>query len=132
MSDRMTMNDQMDAVFTARYATQTLSDSDKNIMADLAHEACEAHCAECGVCIFEPSAAEGTVCVDCTPTVRTGDVVRRPHWHPDTVVSGQGGWYLLVIDATAECFAGRWYRRVDGRTVGAGQVSPTVWPQDGK
>jgi hypothetical protein len=32
-------------------STRTLSDSDKNIMADLAHEPCDGHCDVCGKCV---------------------------------------------------------------------------------
>lgn len=48
-----------------------LCDSDRNIMASLQHEACEAHCEHCGLCIFEESPTkdeDGNICcVDCTP-----------------------------------------------------------------
>lgn len=66
--NRMKMNDAMDEVFTARYRSRTLSDSDRNIMADLAHEACEFHCDGCDACCTEDEldATYGT-CEMCTP-----------------------------------------------------------------
>ncbi len=38
-----------------------LSDSDKNILAELRHEACESHCRECEACIFD----DASYCEDC-------------------------------------------------------------------
>ena len=49
--DRMGMNDACDEVFNRRHRPIELSDSDRNIMADLQHEACEGHCIDCGACI---------------------------------------------------------------------------------
>lgn len=39
------------------------SDSDANILASLAHEACEAHCSECDGCIVDKEPTE--TCEDC-------------------------------------------------------------------
>jgi hypothetical protein len=33
--------------------TRHLSDDERNVLASLAHEACEAHCVECGRCDWE-------------------------------------------------------------------------------
>ena len=46
MTDRMTMNDRCDEIFNRRAAPRVLSDSDRNILADLAGEADE----PCAVC----------------------------------------------------------------------------------
>lgn len=45
-------------------APRVLSDSDRNILSELAHEACETHCDECGRCIHEPDV---DLCEGCTP-----------------------------------------------------------------
>jgi hypothetical protein len=58
-----------------------LCDSDKNIMADLQHESCNAHCDHCGRCDWEPyNGPNGTrpvpmgqydtetLCTDCAPS----------------------------------------------------------------
>lgn len=51
---RMDINERMDRVFDQRAANGGgMSDSDHNIMADLAHEACEGHCEDCGKCLGE-------------------------------------------------------------------------------
>jgi hypothetical protein len=43
-----------------------MSDSDRNILASLRHEACEGHCADCGACLdFEPDPTEEPLCQDC-------------------------------------------------------------------
>lgn len=52
---RMDVNDRMDLVFGSRWAVSGLSDSDRNIEAGLAHEACEAHCINCKDCLADTS-----------------------------------------------------------------------------
>lgn len=59
--------------------SRVLSDSDRNILADLAHEGCEAHCDDCGRCDWEPTGPTSTrpvpmttvngvtYCPDCVP-----------------------------------------------------------------
>ena len=48
-------------------APKGMSDSDRNIMASMAHEGCEAHCDDCGVCIHDqPEKLHGEyVCTQC-------------------------------------------------------------------
>lgn len=53
MSHRMEMNDLCDRIFNERVALLPLCDSDRNIMNDLRHEACETHCEDCGECLGE-------------------------------------------------------------------------------
>lgn len=53
MSHRMEMNDLCDRIMNERSAPRVWDDSDRNIMASLAHEACEAHCDDCGACVGE-------------------------------------------------------------------------------
>jgi hypothetical protein len=52
---RMDINERMDRVFDQRVASSGLSDSDRNIQAGLAHEACEAHCDNCLDCLADTS-----------------------------------------------------------------------------
>ena len=69
--DRMTMNDAMDEVFNRRHAPRGMDDSDRNIMSELRHEPCFAHCETCGACIEATDAfsiEDGTYnyfCEDC-------------------------------------------------------------------
>ncbi len=49
-------------------APRGMSDSDRNIMADLAHEACEFHCEDCNACLTEDELdPDHGTCEDCTP-----------------------------------------------------------------
>ena len=46
----------------------SMSDSDRNIMRELQHEPCEAHCEDCGACMMEDPrerADELVLCEDC-------------------------------------------------------------------
>ena len=52
---RMDINERMDRVFDQRSVSSGLSDSDRNIEAGLAHEACESHCVNCEDCIMDTS-----------------------------------------------------------------------------
>jgi len=65
----METNDLMDEVFNRRHTTQGMCDSDRNIMFDLAHESCEAHCEDCGQCVphgVDPiTIGEHDYCDDC-------------------------------------------------------------------
>lgn len=56
------MNEKCDEIVNARRLARGLSDSDRNIMAELRHEACELHCVECDDCITDPKAR---YCDDC-------------------------------------------------------------------
>jgi hypothetical protein len=60
--DRMSMNEKCDEIVNARRHARGLSDSDRNIMAELRHEHCERHCVGCGGCISSP---EARYCDDC-------------------------------------------------------------------
>ena len=51
MTHRMDMNDLCDRIMNERSAPRALDDSDRNILASLAHEPCEAHCVDCGGCV---------------------------------------------------------------------------------
>lgn len=43
---------------------RVLDDSDRNILADLAHEACEWHCSECGCCSWRSVGPARTVDIE--------------------------------------------------------------------
>lgn len=62
------------------YHPPRMDDSDRNILAGLRHEPCEAHCSECGRCDWEPTGPnsirhipmtriddERSICPDCLP-----------------------------------------------------------------
>lgn len=52
--NRMDMNDRMDREMDKLVqAPRQLDDSERNQLAELRHEACEAHCADCGECLGE-------------------------------------------------------------------------------
>lgn len=53
MTHRMDVNDLCDRLMNERSAPRVLDDSDRNILASLAHEACETHCVDCGTCLGE-------------------------------------------------------------------------------
>lgn len=79
MTDRMTMNERSDALMNP--APRALSDDQRNQLAELQHEACEHHCADCGRCDWESCNPPGAtrdvpmievgpdvwLCPDCTP-----------------------------------------------------------------
>lgn len=58
-----------------------LSDSDKNIMRDLQHEACEEHCEDCGACCAhetlwvtdDPLFGAVAFCEDCDEEIEPED-----------------------------------------------------------
>jgi len=76
--DGMTVTDR---VFAERNAPRVLCDSDRNIMAGLAHEACDTHCEDCGTCsprqtnlnvwedvpMVDDEATGLRLCEDCNP-----------------------------------------------------------------
>ena len=143
------MNDLCDRLMTPT-ARPILSDSDMNVLAGLAHEACEWHCDACGCCSYEMTGPGATrdlesvidevedaiYCLDCSPdyvqsthgmpmmSVVSGDMVRRQHWDTDCALMATqtgDGWFLAMH-----------YRQRPGSSDWVPvHASRRVWPQDG-